>query len=125
MRIKKNPANLIKGWLPRETRMPTQALHQSTLKTEVAPLFTGLGVGLVVLGLSFCFFSSYYIEGKLPVEVVINVISHYLVSIAVGCAFLGLGVVLIVFGIKKSQNPNAKISFYSKRVRQFAKELRA
>jgi hypothetical protein len=101
MRIKKDSGNLIRGWLPMEEKMPTQVIHQSTLRTEVNPLITGLGVGLVALGLGFCFFSSYHIDGNLPVEAVLNVISHYLVGIAVGCAFLGLGAVLIAFGVKR------------------------
>ncbi len=115
MRIKKSAGKLIKGWLPREQQLPTQALHQSTLKTEFGPLITGLGGGLVALGVGFCFFSSYHIDDNLPVEVILNAISHYLVGIAVGCAFLVLGVVLVILGIKKQSQNRLSIRVQSRK----------
>lgn len=65
-------------------------------------LFKGIGVTLIILGIGFSFFSSFYIDGYLPAAVVLKVIGHYLVSIAIGVIFIAVGVLMVVFGVKRS-----------------------
>jgi hypothetical protein len=96
--------SFIRGWLPKETKMPSRALYQHMFKGGNESLLTGMGVALIVLGLGFCFFSSFYVDGYLPAAAVFDVIGHYLEGIAIGCAFIASGVILVVFGIEKSQN---------------------
>jgi amino acid transporter len=95
---------LIRGWLPEEPKTPSRGLYQPMFKGWTGSLLTGIGAALIVLGLSFCFSSSFYVDGYLPAAAVLDVIGHYLEGIAIGCAFLASGVILVVFGIKKSQN---------------------
>jgi hypothetical protein len=95
---------LIRGWLPEEPKTPSRGLYQPMFKGWTGSLLTGIDAALIVLGLSFCFSSSFYVDGYLPAAAVLDVIGHYLEGIAIGCAFLASGVILVVFGIKKSQN---------------------
>jgi hypothetical protein len=104
MDIKKSLENRIRGWLPKESKTPSQALYQPMFKGWTGSLLTGIGAALIVLGLSFCFSSSFYVDGYLPATAILDVIGHYLEGIAIGCVFLASGVILVVFGIKKSQN---------------------
>jgi hypothetical protein len=105
MNPKKYLEKHIHGWLPKEPKMPSRALYQHTFKGGSGLLLTGLGVALIVLGLGFCFFSSFHVDGYLPAAAVLDVIGHYLEGIAIGSAFLASGVILVVFGqIRTSKN---------------------
>lgn len=66
-------------------------------------IFEALGVTLILLGLAFVCFSSFYIDGNLPVTVVLDVIGHYLVGIAVGVVLVAVGV-LMIFITKRAKN---------------------
>jgi heme A synthase len=71
-------------------------------KMEKASIFKALGITLVVMGLAFVFFSSYHIDPNTPTDAVLSVIGHYLEGIAMGAVFVTSGILMVVFGMKKS-----------------------
>jgi hypothetical protein len=72
-------------------------------KMGYSSLFTGFGVALVVLGLCFVFFSSFHIEPNISAAAILSIIGHYIEGIAVGAVFVSVGVLVTVFGVKKSE----------------------
>ncbi len=71
-------------------------------KTGYGSIFTGFGVALILTGLAFGYFSSFHIEPTSPTANILSVIGHYLEGIAIGTVFVSVGVLMAVFGVKKS-----------------------